>query len=183
MTHLHMDLTSHHSSTYKTDGSPVLEGPSYSVPYAIDPSTTGAYPLYDWGGSGSGGGIPVYAGAPKSGSVTVNATHYTNWTNGYELTGEVPVGTLVAILTYGEVDFDFDVPVSVYSYSFAERAVASYSTAFNWTLSGDSATIPTCYAIYGVGGASSATSTTVDAIGIWAYSPTNSGGHYNCPLP
>jgi hypothetical protein len=172
---------------YKTDAAPVLEGPSFSVSYAINPTTNGSYPLYYWGGSGSGGGVKAYSGSPKTGSVTVNATHYSNWTNPYDLTAEVPVGEIAAVIvgfiTGVEFDWQFDVLVPIYSYSFAERAVASYSTAFNWTLYGNSATVPVCYAIYGVGGTTSASSTTIDAIGIWAYDPSYSGGQYSCPLP
>jgi len=169
-------------SYFRTNGAPVLEGPSYYVPYTIGPSTPGAYPLYDWGGSGSGEGISVYAGAPMNGSVTINATDYDNYTNNYELTPEVPVGTIIAILSDGALDFDWDVPVPFYSHSFTERALGSYSLALNWTLYGDSSTVPTCYAVYGVGGSTSASSTTADAIGVWAFTPTVVGGYYSCPL-
>jgi hypothetical protein len=172
-----------------TDGPPVLEGPSYPVDSTIGPNTAGAYPLYHWGGSGSGQGVPVYLNSPKKDSVTINATKYSNWTNDYTLLLPIPVGEIidwiVEGLSEGQIDpgLEFEVEAPIFTTNFAEQAVSSWSVGLNWTLSGNSATVPTCYAVYGVGGSSSSSSTTADAVGIWAYGPRYVEGVYSCPLP
>lgn len=159
---------------YQTDGSPVLEPASYTIPYEINPSTTGAYPLYYWGGTGSGGGVMALANRPVNGSITINATHTANWSTGWEWSGEIPVGELIGV--------PVGLPLSFGDYSFAERSLTNI-TSFSWKLYGDSSTVPVCYAVYGIGGATNSYSTTADAIGIWAYNPTDESGVYTCPLP
>jgi hypothetical protein len=171
-----------------TEGSPVLQGASFQAGSAIGPSMTGAYPLYHWGGSGSGQGVMVYLNSPQKGSINVNATDYDNWTNEYPVSIDIPVGdiadAIVSALSGGfELGWEFDVDTTIATNTFSEEATASWSVGLNWTLSGNSATVPTCYAVYGIGGATSSSSTTANAVGLWGYDPTYVGGVYSCPLP
>lgn len=131
-------------------------------------SNTSIYPIYSWGYEDGSQGRPVYVNSSASGAITVSSkSTVTGLVKGFS----VDVGVSI----YG-----VDLSTTVVTDQWSQTSTYTVSNTLSWTVYGNSTTVPICYAVYGVGGSSSSTGSTADAIGIWAFSPTLSGGRYSC---
>lgn len=158
-------------SYYQSYSPPVNEPATWPITDTMEPGNTSTYLLYDWGGVGSDNqGIMVYEGRPDTGYATASTTHASYQVQGFQLD--------LGVDLYG-----VSVGVTVFSLQWSQTSSTTYSTSLSWTLVGDSSTVPVCYVVYGIGGSSSASGTTTDSIGVWAYDPTGSSGNYSCSVP
>ena len=112
----------------------------------------------------------MYHHSPQSGWVNPNTT--TNSTT-----------------TGWTVDVSFDIGyhgigigIQVLYLSSTQTSTSTRQNTLDWyVVQPVNTAVPICFVAYGVGGSASAG--TADMIGLWAYSPTYSGGQYTCPLP
>jgi hypothetical protein len=154
---------------YKGYAPPVNEPASWPIQDTMVPGNSSLYPLYAWGGQYNKG-VPVYLGSPDGGQVTVKSTSTSYQVKGFS------IGVSVGLYGVG-------IGTTVVTDQWSQTGASTSSNTLFWTVYGNSQTVPICYVVYGVGGSSSASSTTADAVGIWAYAPTYSGGTYSCPIP
>ncbi|HYA57501.1 MAG TPA: hypothetical protein VEH57_03445 [Thermoplasmata archaeon] len=154
------------------DGYPVNEPSTWKIADTLNPSNaqgnSSIYLLWAWGAQYQQGRRIYTPGV--IGWFTATSSQVSYDVKGFDISlgAELP-GVTVA--------------TTVVSEQWSQMSTTTVTESLYWEARGNSATIPVCYVVYGVGGSSSSSSTTADAIGIWAYSPTYSGGSYSCPLP
>ena len=148
---------------------PVNEPASWPIQDTMNPSNASLYLLWSFGGQYSQG-VKVYEGSQDGGEVTVSSSQTSSQVQGFDLDLGVDLEGV-------------SVSSTVVNDQWTQTATETTTDTLSVTLYGNSQTVPICYVVYGVGGLSSAASTTADSIGVWAYSPQDSGGSYSCPLP
>jgi hypothetical protein len=158
---------------YAAEQPPVNEPASWpsrdNITAADAASNSSIYPLYGWGAGEGSQGEPVYSTSPDRGTVTVSSTStVTGLTKGFTLDLDLSL--------YG-----VGVDVALVADHWSQMSTYTVTDTLSWTVYGNSLTVPVCYAVYGVGGSSSASGSTADAIGVWAFAPTYAGGVYSCP--
>jgi hypothetical protein len=154
---------------YKGYAPPVNEPASWSIQDTLVPGNRSVYPLYQFGGEYDEG-IMVYSNRESSGSLTVSSSQTSYQVKGADVTVDIGYDGVAAGTTLA-------------TDQWSQVASSTSSNTLSWSLVGDSQTVPVCYVVYGVGGSSSSSSTTADAIGIWGYAPSESDGSYTCPMP
>jgi len=154
---------------YQAFAPPVNEPASWPSQDTLVPGNSSLYLLYAWGGE-TDKGVMVYSTSPDQGQVTTSSTSTSYHVKGFDIgisVGAYGVGAGTTLVTD----------------RWSQTSSYTSTDTLSWTVYGSSETVPVCYVVYGVGGASSSTSTTADAVGLWAYAPTASDGSYTCPLP
>jgi hypothetical protein len=143
-----------------------------NITASIAQSNSSIYVLYGWGGQYNKG-IQVFSTSPDSGSVTVSSTTTTSsLVKGFSVE--------VGVSLYG-----VGISTTLFTDQWSQTSTSTVANTLSWTVYGNSQKVPICYVVYGVGGSpgSGSSASSADAIGIWGYSSTYSGGQYSCPLP
>ena len=157
---------------YEQDAPPVNEPAIWpsgdNITMADAASNSSIYPIWSWGAGFHDQAREVYSTAPVGYSVTVSSQSQTS-----------------GIVKGFEVGLDFSlkgvgVSIALATDQWSQMSTYTATDTLSWSVIGNSQTVPICYAVYGVGGSSSSSGSTADAIGIWAFAPTYSGGQYNC---
>jgi hypothetical protein len=158
-------------SYYHSYSPPVNEPATWPITDTMVPGNSSTYLLYNWGGAGSDNkGIMAYEGRPVTGLAKTSTTQSSSQVQGFQLE--------VGVELYG-----VEVSTTVLSLQWSQKASTTYTTSISWTATGNSESVPVCYVAYGIGGSSTSSGTSTDAIGLWAYDPTGSSGNYSCPVP
>lgn len=159
---------------YAAEQPPVVQPATWpsgdNITMADAASNSSIYPIYSWGAGDGDQGRLVYSTTYASGSVTVSSTSTTTGlTKGFNVA--------LGIDIYG-----VDLSTTLATDQWSQTSTYTTTDTLSWTVYGNSVTVPICYAVYGVGGSStSASQSTADAIGVWAFAPSLSGGQYSCP--